>query len=103
MTSLTRRRFLKNSALVVGAGIAVSPWQSVWAQPKGANDALRIAIIGLNTKGTAHLKQLLELPDVRIAALCDLDSTFIERAKSLLAARQLTAFTTTDARAVMDR
>jgi predicted dehydrogenase len=103
MTPLSRRRFLKNSVALAGAGFIGARWNSAWAQPLGSNDALRIAIIGLNNKGTAHLKQLLDTPQVRIAALCDVDPSILARATELLAARQLTAFTTTDARAVMDR
>ena len=103
MQNLSRRRFLKTSLIAAGAGLASTRWTSAWAQPVGANDAVRIAIIGLSTKGTAHIKQLLETPGVRIAAVCDLDSQMIARATELLAARQVTAFTTTDARAVLDR
>lgn len=103
MKPWSRRSFLKTSLIAAGAGFASTRWSSAWAQPLGSNDAVRIAIIGLNTKGTAHLKQLLEMPDIRVAALCDLDPVFLARATELLATRQLTAFTTTDARAVMER
>ena len=103
MKNLSRRRFLKTSLIAAGAGLTATHWTSAWAQPVGANGAIRIAIIGLSNKGTAHIKQLLDVPDVRIVALCDLDQAMLARGTELLAARQLSAFTTTDARAVMDR
>jgi predicted dehydrogenase len=103
VSTLSRRRFLRTTLLTAAAGLASTRWNSAWAAPLGSNDAVRVAIIGLNTKGTAHLKHLLEIPGVRVAALCDVDPLILRRATELLSSRQLTAFTTTDARAVMDR
>lgn len=100
MNSLSRRMFLKTSALAAGAA---SLARSTRAAPEGANDAIRIAIIGLGTKGRAHLKQLSGRKDVRVVALCDLDEKAIARALSEVEGKNLAPFTATDAREIMAR
>lgn len=104
MRPLSRRLFLKNSALVTGASGAASLLRpSVWGAPAGANDAIRIAIIGLGTKGRQHLQVLSGRPDVRVTALCDLDSAALSNALKGAEAKKLTPFTTTDPREIMTR
>ncbi len=39
----------------------------------GANDRVRVAVIGLRGRGFDHIKRLKELPNVEIAAVCDID------------------------------
>lgn len=104
MHSLTRRSFLKNSALATSVGVAASVVRpSVWAAPAGANDAIRVAIIGLGTKGRQHLQVLSARTDVRVTALCDLDQTALSGALKGAEAKKLTPFTTTDPREIMAR
>jgi hypothetical protein len=96
---MQRRRFLKSSAVAAGAALFARVPSSARANPVGANDAVRLAIIGLGRKGIPHLKQLLEVRDVRIAALCDVDPHGTEMAK----AKGVQPFTSTDAREVLAR
>jgi predicted dehydrogenase len=69
MSEFDRRDFLK-----AGAGIAalsgMAP-QSVL----GANDRVRIAVIGLRGRGFDHIKTYRQLEGVEIAALCDVDES----------------------------
>lgn len=104
MKSINRRSFLKTSALAAGAGLlarGVRP--SAWAQPAGANGDVRLAIIGLNGKGTAHLKHLLTESGVRVAALCDVDPTVLARAVAIAKEKHVEPFTSNDARTVFAR
>ncbi len=39
----------------------------------GANDEIRIAVVGLNSKGRHHIELFGKVPGVRIVALCDVD------------------------------
>jgi predicted dehydrogenase len=39
----------------------------------GANDRVRVAVIGMRGRGFDHIKRLKELPNVEIAAVCDID------------------------------
>ncbi len=54
---ITRREFL--DALAVGAaGLAVSSTAKSYAQIMGSNDRRNFAVIGLNSRGYAHLSSL---------------------------------------------
>lgn len=47
------------------------------------SDRLRVACIGLGGMGTGHLRWLNDQPDVRIAALCDVDASHLRRAAEI--------------------
>ena len=80
MNQLSRRKFLKTSALAAGA-IAFSARS--WAQVAGANGDVRVAVLGLNGRGKNHVSSLSAIKGVRIVALCDPDSAVLERARRL--------------------
>ncbi len=102
---LTRRTFLHRSTLAAGvtAAAAAGFRPSVHAQPAGANGAIRLGLIGLGRKGVPHLKNLLKMDGVRIAALCDVDPDLLEKGAALIPADRPAPFKTTDARALLDR
>lgn len=83
---MNRRRFLKTSALTAGS-LALLPsvvtrakaQTSVHARVIGANEDVRVATVGFNGRGRDHLKELSDLKGVRIVALCDVDSSVLER------------------------
>lgn len=103
LRSYGRRSFLKSSALAVGAGLAARFTPSTWAQATGSNSAVRVAVIGLNSKGADHIEQLLTIPDTRVVALCDIDPNVLAREVEKLKAKQISVFAATDARAVFAR
>ena len=74
MNSLSRRTFLKGS-LAGGAAAALAPYSRVL----GANDDVRVAVVGFRGQGSNHIKWFGRIPGVRIAALCDVDQNFIDR------------------------
>jgi len=77
----SRRKFLASAtAAAVVAGVGASLPSRVWSKPKGANDAVRLGIVGLGRKGPNLIKNFLALPDVRIVALCDADQAHLDRA-----------------------
>jgi predicted dehydrogenase len=66
---MDRRDFLKTGAAV-----------ATMLQTKnvmGANDRVRVAIVGLRGRGKDHIKRASEIPGVEIAALCDIDDSVI--------------------------
>jgi predicted dehydrogenase len=77
--STSRRTFLKTSALAAAG--TVLPARS-WANVLGANDDIRVAVIGLNGRGMNHVSSLKRISGVRIVALCDPDTAVLERAKT---------------------
>jgi predicted dehydrogenase len=70
--SLTRRNFLKRTS-AFAAGIAALGAMPVRAVV-GANDRVRVAVIGCNGRGMNHITAWLEVPNVEIACICDVDT-----------------------------
>jgi predicted dehydrogenase len=68
---INRRNFIKT-----GAGVAAA-MQS--AQILGANDRIRVAVIGLRGRGFDHLKTYHKIEGVEIAAVCDIDENVMAK------------------------
>src|SRR5499427_6981694 len=70
----TRRTFLQTAA----AGLAMA----------APSDRIQVGFIGLGGQGTSRLNEFLRHPDVTAAALCDVDSTHLDRASAIVAKAQ---------------
>ncbi|MCX6910459.1 MAG: Gfo/Idh/MocA family oxidoreductase [Verrucomicrobia bacterium] len=75
MTTTTRRDFLKQS-LIVTAGASL-PW--TWARAAGANDTIRVGVIGFGSRGQAHIDGLRKIAGVKVVALCDVDAKILAK------------------------
>src|ERR1700719_321803 len=53
-------------------------------QAFSANETVNMAIVGVGSRGTEHVKQYLKLPSARIAALCDVDTAQMERVSQIV-------------------
>jgi predicted dehydrogenase len=73
MSSMTRRSFY------VGAVAALSA-----ARVLGANDRIRVGIVGLGGRGSDHQRAYSTIPEARITALCDVNQPARERAQARL-------------------
>src|SRR5450759_432701 len=75
MTKLTRRRFIGKTALAtLATGSLSSPFiSSVRAGEPGANDKVRIGLIGCGGMGQGDLKCFFLNPEVDCAVICDVD------------------------------
>lgn len=94
MSKITRRRFVQSSAVAAGAAFALSPLSKV----RGANNDIRLGFIGLGGRGSYSVKWFAGLKDIRVAALCDVDSTHLAKnAEKFPAAKKYT-----DLRKVLD-
>ena len=85
---LSRRDFLARSARTA-AGIAASGAVLAGTLPQkvlGANDRVRVAVAGLNGRGTSHLEDLAKIPGVEVTCLVDPDTRLFP-AKASLAER----------------
>lgn len=58
-----------------GSTLSASSYKNIM----GANDNIRVGIIGLHGHGGNHIRSFLPIEGVRIAALCDVDSSQISR------------------------
>ncbi|MGV3658583.1 MAG: Gfo/Idh/MocA family protein [Prosthecobacter sp.] len=87
----SRRRFLQTSL----AGAMSLP---AWGAPLGANGDVRVAVIGFRGRGGGHIKELLNIPGVRLVALCDADSAVIDKKVAELAKKDIKVKTYRDFR-----
>ena len=68
-----------------------------------ANDTIRVAVVGMNGQGKAHIKEYTEMPKVELAALCDVDESVLAARLKELGQRGIKAPQTfTDFRKVLD-
>src|SRR5437588_2778212 len=67
---MERRHFLMSStaAASVGASALASP-----------NDTVRVACVGVKSQGQNHIKAYAKMPNVEIAAICDVDESILEQ------------------------
>jgi predicted dehydrogenase len=82
-TSVSRRTFVKNSALASGV-LALSALN--YSRAAGANDRIRIAVIGVGGMGTGHVGSLLkkaEAENIQVTAVCDVFQKRVSRAKEM--------------------
>ncbi len=71
-----RRDFLKTTGKAAAAGAATL---ALGGRVLGANDRVRIAIVGTRGRGKDHINGFRKLPNVEIAALCDADENILNQ------------------------
>jgi predicted dehydrogenase len=54
----------------------------------GANDDIRVAVIGVHDRGEAHLNEYKNIKGVRIAALCDVDGDVLDKRAAVVEGAQ---------------
>ncbi|MFI5381969.1 MAG: Gfo/Idh/MocA family protein [Tepidisphaerales bacterium] len=74
--NFSRRIFLAASAASALTGCATST-TSTSDKPLGANDDIRVAMVGLHGRGGQVIKEVRANKGVRVAALCDCDSNVL--------------------------
>ena len=79
MNRVSRRSFLKRSAAASAAFAGASLSASPWLRAAGANDDVRLAVVGVGSRvkiggqGRNEIRSFRKIPGVRIVALCDVD------------------------------
>ena len=76
MKAISRRSFLKTS-VAGAAACSLSPRS--WSQVVGANDNIRVAVVGINGRGGSHIDEFSKIKGVRVTALCDVDCDVLDR------------------------
>jgi predicted dehydrogenase len=80
-SEISRREFLKTGART-SAGLAALSGISFLARPErvfGANDRVRVAVVGLHGQGWSHVEEYSKLPNVELAAFCDVDENVLKQ------------------------
>ncbi|HOX02765.1 MAG TPA: Gfo/Idh/MocA family oxidoreductase [Candidatus Paceibacterota bacterium] len=99
MNTITRRSFLKSSlALAASASLPTR----TWARVIGANDDVRVAVVGFNSQGRGHIASFRGLKGVRLAALCDVDRDVLAREAAQLGKGGSAVATYTDVRKLLE-
>ncbi|MBI5386077.1 MAG: Gfo/Idh/MocA family oxidoreductase [Verrucomicrobia bacterium] len=99
MNHLTRRSFLKSSLLTTAA---LSAPARFWAAVPGANDDIRIAVVGFGGRGGNHISAFRNMPGVRLVALCDCDTKILENTAAQLEKKDIVVKTYTDIRKLLE-
>lgn len=73
--NVNRRHFLKSSAAAGAAVAMINPLNKVL----GANDEIRVGVVGFRSRGKSHINGFSNLPGVRLTALCDVDLDVLEQ------------------------
>ncbi len=74
-SDMRRRDFFKNGTKT-GSGVAALGTVAFITHPErifGASDRIRVAICGVRGQGFAHVEEYAHLPNVEVAAFCDVD------------------------------
>ncbi|MBM4015604.1 MAG: Gfo/Idh/MocA family oxidoreductase [Planctomycetes bacterium] len=100
MAYLTRRGFLQGTgssllALTSASSFAAGPWRPC--------DEVRIACVGIRSRGADHIEGLRRQPGVRIVALVDVDAEVLGQAAKKFTDRGEKVDTYADLRQVLDR
>ena len=75
---MERRDFIKKAGT---SSIALSATPLLWGNSsswKGANDKVRVAVIGIRGMGQSHIENYQKLNNVEVAAICDVDSNLFD-------------------------
>jgi predicted dehydrogenase len=70
MNKVDRRHFLMSS-MALPVALKASGLRS-------PNETVRVAVVGFNGRGKAHISAYLKIPNVEVAALCDVDQAVVE-------------------------
>ena len=96
MDRMTRRRFIKTS--VMAGAATLSPFMKV----RGANDDIRVAVVGIRSQGANHINWFRAIPGVRVVAICDADRAFVDREAAKFGERNETVDTYIDYRKLLE-
>jgi predicted dehydrogenase len=112
MKSKSRRRFLQDSitagtaagSALLGGGPLAAQTAPADSKAVGANDRIRIALIGCGGMGSSDLRGALKVKNVECIALCDVDDARVAKAarEILEPAGQKAELTTRDFRKILE-
>lgn len=97
-SELSRRGFLKGSAAGITGGALLGGWGN--ARVLGANDRIRIAVLGAGGRARSIMRILNEFPECEIVTVCDVYEPNLEAGMKLAAEDAQAAV---DYRQVLDR
>jgi len=94
---MKRREFLAGS---IAAGVVL--FGRPYARVLGANEDIRVAVVGFNSRGKAHISAFAGMKGVRVTALCDCDRKVLDGEVAKLDAKGIKVAAYQDVRRVFD-
>ncbi|MFO7974956.1 MAG: Gfo/Idh/MocA family oxidoreductase [Candidatus Hydrogenedentota bacterium] len=98
MKEISRRSFIKATAVGVGALAARRPFSKVL----GANGDIRVGVVGFHGQGGNHIENFLAMPGVRLVALCDVDERVLNKMAHVLEKQNVKVAKYTDVRKLLE-
>ncbi len=81
--SISRREFLSRGSKIAGGIVATGALTTLGTgKVLGANERINLACIGIKGRGNGHIGGFGKIPGVRIAALCDIDESILNKRAS---------------------
>lgn len=87
----------------MATGFAAALPSSAFSQVVGANETIRLGMVGVGGKGADHVNTFLKLPGARIVAICDADRQTLDRQKDNLAKKNVDVDGYLDVRKLLER
>lgn len=83
MSFLSRREFVRKTGANTAAFLASAPSVLKASPFRGSpNDTIQVAVMGIRSRGAAHASTLARLPNVSVAAICDIDERLFPKVVS---------------------
>ena len=102
---MKRSQFLADTSAILAGAVATSFLPAdLFASagiPRGTRDKVNIAAIGINGMGWSNLTAMLQHPDARCVALCDVDANVLQKRKDELAKKGIAVKTYADYRELL--
>jgi predicted dehydrogenase len=73
---MNRRNFVQASAGAAAAGALGFHTTAYSGSPNGT---IRVAVVGAKAQGNAHIREYLKMPNVELAAVCDVDDSILRQ------------------------
>lgn len=99
--SFNRRQFL--GATLAGAGAGLLQSTTSFASIRGANEDIRVAVLGVGGRGRNHVSEFAGLDGVRVVAVCDADYDHAVGSRNSLAKKKIKADAYQDYRKILER
>ncbi|HEY2931574.1 MAG TPA: Gfo/Idh/MocA family oxidoreductase [Acidobacteriota bacterium] len=98
MDTLNRRKFLK----ATGAALVTGPFIRTGGAASLNGETINVAVMGIRSRGQAHISNFAKIPNVNVATICDVDERLFQRAVDRLSQGGKKVKTETDIRRVLD-
>lgn len=103
MSLVKRRTFLGKAGTGAAVISAAAPWVTSGLAQNSPNEAVNIAIMGIRSRGSQHVKHYSTIRNVRIATICDIDERLFPKLLSeMTQSGSQRPKTETDIRRVLD-